>query len=62
MPRELRNCEVNTVEGLKRDLDRRLSIDAPSQSKLNVLWTSLATNKIEMLIKQNVEKSKWREI
>ena len=62
MPRELRNCEANTVEGLKRDLDRLLNIDAPNQSKLNVLWTSLATNKIEMLIKQNVEKSKWREI
>ena len=62
MPRELRNCEANTVEGLKRDLDRLLNIDAPNQSKLNVLWTSLATNKIEMLIKQNMEKSKWREI
>ena len=62
MPRELRNCEANTVEGLKRDLDRWLNIDAPNQSKLNVLWTSLATNKIEMLIKQNMEKSKWREI
>ena len=46
MPRELRNCEANTVEGLKRDLDRWLNIDAPDQSKMNVLWIPAATNKI----------------
>ena len=56
MPRELRNCEVNTVQGLKRDLDRWLNSDAPDQSKMNVLWTAATTCMIEMLIELNVEK------
>ena len=51
MPRELRNCEANTVEGLKRDLDRWLNSEVPVYSKMNGLWTAAAINKIEMLNK-----------
>ena len=66
MSRELRNCEVNTVEGLKRDLDRWLNSEVLDQPKMNALWTAAAINKIEMLkkmwINQNGGRSNYKRI
>ena len=51
MPRELRNCEANTVEGLKRDLDRWLNCEVSDPTNMNALrMAGAATNSIEMLM------------
>ena len=44
MPRELRNCDVNTEEGLKK-LDRWLNSKVSDQLKMKLLWSAAETKK-----------------
>ena len=47
MPRELRNCDVNTEEGLKK-LDRWLNSKVSDQLKMKLLWIAAETKKMRL--------------
>ena len=51
MPRELRNCETNTMKGLKRELDRWLNSKVSDQLKMKLLWIAAETKKNEIIKK-----------
>ena len=57
MPKELRNCDVNTEEGLKK-LDRWLNSKVSDQLKMKLLWIAAKTKKKNEMIKKYENQNK----